>query len=109
MSDMMSTAPTVSNDANEPLDTMNEPPMDQPGMMDMMSQCSDLAMALDTVIDEVGDALAQGDVASASALVTAAGATADAMLSCLGVPMSEDVDEVEHGNAADGGNMMEGG
>lgn len=49
-----------------------------------------LALALDAVLDEVQEALAAGDTDTATALVTAAEATADALLESLGIPDADD-------------------
>ena len=49
-----------------------------------------LAAAIDEVLDAVAEALAAGDVAEATALVTAALATSDSLLSALGAPEAED-------------------
>jgi len=48
-----------------------------------------LAQALDAVLDEISDALAEGDVAEAQSLVVAAEVTSDALLEALGVPEDE--------------------
>jgi hypothetical protein len=49
-----------------------------------------LAVAIDAVLDEVQDALVAGDVPTATALVTAAEATSDALLEALGIPDADD-------------------
>lgn len=48
------------------------------------------AQALDAVIDATADALAEGNVAQAQALVTAADATSDVLLDELGVADADD-------------------
>jgi hypothetical protein len=51
-----------------------------------------LAQAVDAAIDAVGDALDQGNVAQAQALLTAADAASDALLDALGVTDADDPD-----------------
>lgn len=50
-----------------------------------------LAQAVDAILDEVQEALAAGEIASAIALVTGAEATIDALLELLGVPDDDDI------------------
>lgn len=50
-----------------------------------------LAQAVDAILDEVQEALASGDTASAVALLTGAETTIDALLALLGVPDADDV------------------
>jgi hypothetical protein len=51
-----------------------------------------LAAALDAVIDEAQDALAEGNVAQAQALLVGAESVSDNLLELLGVPDADDMD-----------------
>lgn len=70
----------------------SEPPTTFVPAPDTDEDVGALAQGVDAAIDAAGDALDQGNVAQAQALLVAADAASDALLGALGVPDADDPD-----------------
>jgi hypothetical protein len=60
---------------------------------DMDDSIPGLAMAVDAAIDAIGDALDEGNIGQAQALLTAAETVSDALLAAVGAPDADDPDD----------------